>query len=88
MLSEKQLMKRACKELIKVFGREYLQKNYERTLRAQGLCDSDTFMLFVGIKDDEDLPNRKANEKGWVVYGKVLLDAHSGELKEIEYELE
>ena len=88
MLSEKQLMKRACEELINVFGKEYLQKNYERTLKAQGLCDADTFMLFVGIKDHEDLPDRKVSEKGWVVYGKVLLDAHSGELKEIEYALE
>ena len=88
MLSEKQLMRRAIEELINVFGREYLQKNYERTLKAHGFCDTDTYMLFVGIKGTDDLPDRKGNDKGWVVYGEVLLDAHSGELRSIEYELE
>ena len=88
MLNQQSLMKNACGELVKVFGKEYLRKNYERTLEGHGMSDPDTFMLFVGLKDKDDLPDRKANEKGWVVYGKVLLDAHTGKLKDIEYVLE
>ena len=58
MLNERELMKRACNELTKVFGRKYLQENYEETLVARGMSDSDTFMLFVGIKDSA---NRTSN---------------------------
>ena len=88
MLSEHELMKRACNELIKVFGREYLQENYEETLVARGMSDSDTFMLFVGIKDSEDLPEHPVTKKGWTVYGHVRLDANTGLLKSIDYMLE
>lgn len=88
VLNMQDLMKKACAELANVFGREYLRKNHERTLEGHGMVDPDTFMLFVGLKDRNDLPEREANEKGWVVYGRVLLDAHTGELKDIEYALE
>lgn len=88
VLNQQVLMKNACGELAKVFGKAYLRKNYGNTLVARGMSAPDTFMLFVGIKDSDDLPDRKANEKGWVVYGKVLIDAHTGNLKDIEYVLE
>jgi len=88
VLNAQELMKKAVGELVKVFGKEYLRKYYEQTCKCFGICDDDTYMLFVGIRGSKDLPNRKANEKGWVVYGKVLLDAHNGELKDIEYVLE
>lgn len=88
MLADKELMKNACNELVNVFGRDYLRNNYEGTLEGHGMIDDDTFMLFVGLKGSKDLPDRKANDKGWVVYGKVLLDAHTGHLKDLEYELE
>lgn len=88
MLSTKELMKKATGELIKVFGKEYLQKNYENTLEGHGIVGDNTFMLFLGLKGSKDLPDRKANDKGWVVYGKVMLDIHTGETKEIEYALE
>ena len=88
MLSTKELMKKACSEFVKVFGKEYLQKNYEKTLEGHGIVGDDKFMMFLGLKDSEDLPDREANDKGWVVYGKVLLDAYTGELKEFEYALE
>lgn len=88
LLSEKALKKYACDELIKVFGRKYLQDNYENTLQAHGMADDETYMFFVGIKDDEDLPDREANEKGWVVYGKVLVNAITGKIVNTEYVLE
>lgn len=88
VLSTKELTKNACGELAKVFGKEYLRKNYENTLEGHGLIGDSTFMMFVGLKSKEDLPDREANDKGWVVYGKVLLDANTGKMKNIEYVLE
>ena len=88
MLDENVLMQKATNELISLFGKEYLKNNYKNTCRAFGMVDNQTFQLFVGIKDSDDLPNRKATEKGWVVYGKVLLDANTGKIKNIEYVLE
>ena len=88
MLKERELMKSACGELIKIFGKKYLQDNYENTLKARGMVDDSTFMLFVGLKTDDDLPGRKATDKGWVVYGKVLVDAITGKVVKTEYALE
>jgi len=88
LLNERELMKRACNELTKVFGRKYLQENYKGTLVARGMSDSDTFMLFVGIRDSEDLPEHPVTKKGWTVYGHVRLDANTGLLKSIDYMLE
>ena len=88
MLTESELMCRATDELIRVFGRKYLQDNYRNTCKAYGMVADDTYQLFIGIKGSEELPHRKANAKGWVVYGKALIDANTGELKSIEYELE
>ena len=89
MMSEKDLMRRAAEEFIKVFGRKYLQDTYHDSCLAYGLINNgDTYWVFTGIKGSKDLPNRKANDKGWVVYGQVWLDAHTGEMKKIDYVLE
>lgn len=88
MYNEKTLMKMATNQLIDVFGRKYLQDNYSNMCKAYGMIDDQTFQLFVGIKDSKDLPGRKATEKGWVVFGKVLIDAITGKTKNINYVLE
>ena len=88
MLDERTLMRKATEEFIKVFGRKYLQDNYQNTCKAYGIIGDQTYQLFIGIKGSKDLPNRKANKKGWVVYGLVLLDAITGERKKLEYALE
>lgn len=88
MLDAKTLMKKAVAKLVDLFGKEYLKANYENSCKAYGMIDDQTYQLFVGIKGTDDLPNRKATEKGWVVYGKILLDAHTGKIKSTEYALE
>lgn len=88
MLSEKKLTQKATEELIKVFGKKYLQDNFRNTCVARGSLADDAYQFFVGIKGSKDLPNREANEKGWVVYGLVILDAITGEAKKMEYSLE
>ena len=88
MLTEKELRRRAVDELIRVFGRKYLQDNFKNTCQAYGMVNDDTYQLFIGIKGSKDLPHRKANAKGWVFYGVAFIDANTGELKSIEYELE
>ena len=88
MLDSKTLMQKATAELIRLFGKEYLQANYKNTCKAYGMVDAQTYQLFVGIKGSEDLPNRKATDKGWVVYGNVFLDANTGRIKKTDYVLE
>lgn len=88
MLDEKVLFKKAVDELIAVFGRKYLQDNYQNTCKAYGFVTDDYYQLFIGIKGSKDLPDREANEKGWVVYGLVWLDGRSGEVVKLEYVLE
>ena len=88
MYDEVALIKIATNTLIGVFGREYLQDNYSNMCKAYGMIDEKTFQLFVGIKDSTDLPDRQATEKGWVVFGKVLIDATTGKIKDLEYVLE
>lgn len=88
MLTTRELFKIAMSELISLFGKEYLKTNYENTCQASGMLNNQTYQLFVGIKDKKDLPERKANDKGWVVYAKILLDATTGKVKETEYVLE
>ncbi len=88
MLDKKTLMQKATLKLIEIFGKEYLKANYGNTCKAYGMVDEKTFQLFVGIKDSDDLPNRKANDKGWVVYGKILLDATTGKTRKTDYVLE
>ena len=88
MLDAKTLMQKATSKLIDLFGKEYLKANYANTCKAFGMIDDETYQLFVGIKGTNDLPGRKATDKGWVVYGKVLLDANTGNVKNVEYVLE
>ena len=88
MLDEKILRRIAVDELIRVFGRKYLQDTFKISCTAEGMVTDDTYQLFLGIKGSDDLPGRKATEKGWVVYGLVLLDANTGAVKKFDYALE
>ena len=88
MLDTKTLAKTAADELVRIFGKEYLRENFGGTCRAYGMIDESTYMYFIGIKDSDDLPDRPATDKGWVVYGKILVDAISGTIKTKEYVLE
>ena len=87
MLTTKELFKKAMAELINLFGKEYLRANYENTCQASGLV-KDKYHFFVGIKDADDLPNRKADDKGWVVYASIILDAATGNVIQKDYVLE
>lgn len=88
MLPYESLFKRAMAEIISIFGKEYLKENYEGTCQAEGIIDTGEYQFFVGIKDLNDLPGRKADEKGWVVYANVLIDAITGNVVKREYVLE
>lgn len=88
MLETKELVRIAAGELIRVFGKQYLRDTYVGTCHAEGMVDDETFMFFLGIKGEEELPGRKANDHGWVVYGEVLVDAFTGEVKKLDYALE
>ena len=88
MLDRKTLRKMALAEMIRVFGRKYLQINYDTTCTDEGMVTDDTYRYFLGIKSAKELPGRKATPQGWVVYGQVFLDANTGKVKKLEYELE
>lgn len=89
MLDRKSLAQIATNKLIEIFGRKYLQDNYANTCKASGMVADNVFQLFVGIKSDDDLPGRKAyDHHGWVVFGKVLVNAITGEIVDTEYVLE
>ena len=81
-------MEIATKEIISIFGRPYIQKNFSNLCTAHGIIGGDKFQLFVGIKGKDELPNREADDHGWVVYGNILVDAITGKIKETEYVLE
>lgn len=87
-MTEEELFHIAVNEFIRVFGRKYLQDNYYNTCRAEGIIANNTYQLFLGIKDSDELPDRKATAKGWVVYGLIYLDANTGKVKKLEYQLE
>lgn len=85
MLNEKNLMKNAMDEMISSFGRKYLQDNFEDIWKSDGYVNGNKeFQLFLGIKSKDDLPDRKANGKGWVVYGLVRIDAETGKITKKE----
>ena len=81
-------MKLAVREMKKIFGVQYLRDNIEDTWIATGIIFEKIFQLFVGLKTSDDLPDRKANDKGWVVYGLIWLDANTGEILKKEYAVE
>lgn len=81
-------MEIATNEAINIFGRSYLQKNFNNLCTAHGIVGGDKFQLFIGIKGKEELPNRQADDHGWVVYGNILVDAITGSIKDSEYVLE
>lgn len=88
MLDMKDLRRIAVDEFVRVFGYKYLQETDRGSCTAEGMVTEDTYQLFLGIKDSDDLPGRKATPKGWVVYGLIFLDANTGAVKKFEYELE
>lgn len=88
MLPRETLFKKAMDEIVSIFGKDYLRKNYEGTCQAEGVLNTGEYQFFVGIKDLNDLPGRIADEKGWVVYANILIDAISGKVLKKEYALE
>ena len=89
LLNTKQLMEIASNEAVKIFGRPYLQKNFSNLCTAHGIINNgDVFQFFIGIKGQDELPDREADDHGWVVYGNILVDAITGKVKEKEYVLE
>ena len=88
MLDTKDLERIAVKEFVNIFGKAYLKENCKIGCRAYGMINDRTYMEFLGFKGTKELPNRKANEKGWVVYGKLLIDAFTGKVIEKDYSLE
>ena len=88
MLTEKELYKIAVDELIRIFGERYLRETYKTSCTAYGMVDDETYMVFTGINGSKDIPNRRANDHGWVVYGEIRVDAATGKIKKREYVLE
>lgn len=88
MMSENKLIEIASSEIARIFGKKYLKDNYDDSCIAAGFIQGKIYQLFIGIKSKKDLPDRKANKKGWVVYGLIWLDALTGELVKKEYVLE
>lgn len=88
MLNEKDLMRIATRKLIDIFGKQYLRDNYTNIIKSYGMIDNNIFGLFVGIKSDDDLPGRKAERHGWVVYGQVNVNATTGKVINSAYALE
>ena len=85
MLDERTLQKLATEELIKIYGKQYLQENYENTWLGHGMLKNGRYMLFVGIKTEDDLPDHPADDHGWVVSANVWLDQETGKLLDIRY---
>jgi len=85
-MEERELARIAISKLIETFGKQYLRENYAGSCTSYGMLDDETFLFFLGIKTSSDLPHRKANDHGWVIYGKVLVDALSGEIKDLDYQ--
>jgi len=88
MLDQRTLQKLATNELIKIYGRKYLQDNFENTMTGHSMLSDGRYMFFVGIKTQEDLPDHPADEKGWVVSANVWLDQETGKLLDIRYTME
>jgi len=87
-MEERDLVRIATKKIVELFGKEYLRSTYNGSCTSRGMVDDETFLFFLGIKGSRDLPNRKANDHGWVVYAKVLIDKTTGEIKDLDYALE
>lgn len=87
MLTEPEAMHIATCKAISIFGKQYLRDNYETMCRAYGSLD-DNYRLFIGIKDSQDLPGRKATSKGWVVYCDILVSMKDGSVVAADYVLE
>lgn len=85
MLDERSLKNIAYDELIKIYGKQYLRVNYDNTWICHGMLSDGRFMLFVGIKTEDDLPDLPADEKGWVVSANIWLDQKTGEVLDIRY---
>lgn len=87
-MEEKTLIDIAVRKIRELFGEEYIRSTNGGRCSSRGMIDDNTFMFFVAFKGSRDLPNRKANDHGWVVYAKVLIDKTTGEIKDLDYALE
>ena len=85
MLSLKALKNLAFDELIKIYGKPYLQENFDNTCICHSMLRDGRFMLFAGIKTEEDLPGHSADDHGWVVSANIWLDQETGKLLDIRY---
>ena len=74
MLSEEVLERKAIRELARIYGREYVMENFPGRCIAYGI-NHGKYYFFCGFKGSEELPDREADEKGWVVCAELWMDA-------------
>ena len=85
MLELEELKRLAFREVIKIYGKPYLRENFDNTCICHSMLRDGRFMLFVGIKTEDDLPDHPADDHGWVVSATIWLDQKTGKLLDMEY---
>ena len=86
MLTKIEADRIAIKRIHQIFGLEYLKANREGSCTSRGYWpEQGESMLFVGIKDSNDLPNHVKSRKGWTVYAEIWVDTITGKIKREEY---
>lgn len=86
MLTQLEADRKAIKRIQEIFGLDYLKANREGSCSSRGYWpETGESMMFVGIKDSDDLPNHKKNRKGWTVYAEIWVDIVTGKIKREEY---
>lgn len=88
MLELEELKRLAFREVIKIYGKPYLRENFDNTCICHSMLRDGRFMLFVGIKTEDDLPDHPADDHGWVVSATIWLDQKTGKLLDVEYTTE
>ena len=88
MFELEELKRLAFREVIKIYGKPYLRENFDNTWILHGMLKDGRFMLFVGIKTEDDLPDHPADDHGWVVSATIWLDQKTGKLLDAEYTME
>ena len=87
-MEEKDLVGIAVDKIRQLFGEEYIRRTNGGQCTSRGMIDDKTFMFLVAFKGSQELPDREANDHGWVVYAKVLIDKATGMIKDVDYVLE
>lgn len=85
MLEKEALMHLAARELIQIYGLEYLLDCQSHSCRGTSYLPDGRFMYFAGLKSQKQLPDHPADRKGWVVSATVYLDSYTGKLLDIQY---